>query len=170
MSLSLKDLWSKVSMRREKRKRDRAQTPRGWGCKMQEEASETIDMWPFNLTTNSIQFWEYIVMIKIMDWKLASYIDGYIILKKPFRGKFFDRNTRPPYLPLLRNLYADQEATVRTWHGTMDWFQIGKEVHQGCILSPSLFNFSTGYIMKNARLDEAPAGIQIARRNINNLR
>ena len=85
-------------------------------------------------------------------------------------GKFFDRNTRPPYLPLLRNLYADQEATVRTWHGTMDWFQIGKEVHQGCILSPSLFNFSTGYIMKNARLDEAPAGIQIARRNINNLR
>ena len=71
---------------------------------------------------------------------------------------------------LLRNLYAGQEATVRTWHGTMDWFQIGKEVHQGCILSPSLFNFSTGYIMKNARLDEAPAGIQIARRNINNLR
>ena len=88
MSLSLKGLWSKVSMRREKRKGDRAQNPRGWGCKMQEEASETIDMWPFNLTTNSIQFWEYIVMIKIMDWKLVSYIDGYIILKNPFRGKF----------------------------------------------------------------------------------
>ena len=88
MSLSLKGLWSKVSMRREKRKGDTAQNPRGWGCKMQEEASETIDMRPFNLTTKSIQFWEYIVMIKIMDWKLVSYIDGYIILKDPFGGKF----------------------------------------------------------------------------------
>ena len=71
---------------------------------------------------------------------------------------------------LLRNLYAGQEATVRTGHGTTDWFQIGKEVHQGCILSPYLFNLYAEYIMRNARLDEAQAGIKIARRNINNLR
>ena len=71
---------------------------------------------------------------------------------------------------LLRNLYAGQEATVRTGHGTTDWFQIGKEVRQGCILSPCLFNFYAEYIMWNARLDEAQAGIKIARRNINNLR
>ena len=70
---------------------------------------------------------------------------------------------------LLRNLYAGQEATVRTGHGTIDWFQIGKEVHQGCILSSSLFNFYAEYIMRNARLDEAQAGIKIAGRNINNL-
>ena len=71
---------------------------------------------------------------------------------------------------LLRNLNADQEATVRTGHGTIDWFQIGKGVRQGCILSPCLFNFYAEYIMKNAGLDEAQAGIQIAGRNINNLR
>ena len=70
---------------------------------------------------------------------------------------------------LLRNLYADQKATVRTGHGTTDWFQIGKEVHQGCILSPCLFNLCAGYIMRNAGLDEAQAGIKIAGRNINNL-
>ena len=71
---------------------------------------------------------------------------------------------------LLRNLYAGQEATVRTGHGTTDWFQIGKGVHQGCILSPCLFNFYAQYIMRNAGLDEAQAGIKIAGRNINNLR
>ena len=70
---------------------------------------------------------------------------------------------------LLRNLYAGQEATVRTGHGT-DWFQTGKGVRQGCILSPCLFNFYTEYIMWNARLDEAQARIKIARRNINNPR
>ena len=70
---------------------------------------------------------------------------------------------------LLRNLYAGQEATVRTGHGTKDWFQIGKEVRQSCILSPWLFNLYAEYIMKNAGLDEAQAGIKIARRNINNL-
>ena len=70
----------------------------------------------------------------------------------------------------LRNLYAGQEATVRTGHGTTDWFQIGKEVHQGCILSPCLFNLYTECIMRNARLDEAQAEIKIAARNINNLR
>ena len=71
---------------------------------------------------------------------------------------------------LLRNLYADQEATVRTGHGTTDWFQIGKGVCQGCILSPCLFNFYAEYIMRNTGLDEAQAGIKIAGRNINNLR
>ena len=71
---------------------------------------------------------------------------------------------------LLRNLYAGQEETVRTGHGTTDWFQIGKGVRQGCILSPRLFNLYAEYIMQNARLDEAQAGIKIARRNINNLR
>ena len=71
---------------------------------------------------------------------------------------------------LLRNLYAGQEATVRTGHGTTDWFQIGKGVCQGCILSPSLFNLYAEYIMRNAGLEEAQAGIKIAGRNINNLR
>ena len=71
---------------------------------------------------------------------------------------------------LPRNLYAGQEATVRTGHETTDCFQIVKEVHQGCILSPCLFNFYAEYIMRNTGLDEAQAGIQIARRNINNLR
>ena len=71
---------------------------------------------------------------------------------------------------LLRNLYAGQEATVRTGHGTTDWFQIGKGLCQGCILSPCLFNFYAEYIMRNAGLEEAQAGIETARRNINNLR
>ena len=71
---------------------------------------------------------------------------------------------------LLRNLYAGQEAMVRTGHGTTDWFQIGKGVHQGCVLSPCLFNLFEEYIMRNARLDKAQAGIKIAGRNINNLR
>ena len=71
---------------------------------------------------------------------------------------------------LLRNLYAGQEETVRTGHGTTDWFQIGKGVRQGCILSPRLFNLYAEYIMQNARLDEAQAEIKIARRNISNLR
>ena len=67
-------------------------------------------------------------------------------------------------------MYAGQEAAVRTGHGTIDWFQIEKEVRQGCILSPCLFNFYAEYIMRNARLEEAQAGIKISRRNINNLR
>ena len=71
---------------------------------------------------------------------------------------------------LLRNLYAGQEATVRIGHGTADWFQIGKGVHQGCILSLCLFNFYAEYIMRNARLDEAQARIKIAGRNVNSLR
>ena len=71
---------------------------------------------------------------------------------------------------LLRNLYAGQEATVRTRHGTMDWFQIGKGVCRGCILSPSLFNLYAEYIMRNAGLDEVEAGMKISGRTINNLR
>ena len=70
----------------------------------------------------------------------------------------------------LRNLYADQQAAFRTGHGTTDWFQIGKRECQGCILSPYLFNLHAEYIMQNARLDEAQAGIKISRRNISNLR
>ena len=70
----------------------------------------------------------------------------------------------------LRNLYVGQEATVRTGHGTTDWFQIGKGVHQGCILSPCLFNLYVEYIMRNVGLEKAQAGIKIARRNINNHR
>ena len=80
-----------------------------------------------------------------------------------------DGNTRPPDC-LLRNLYLGQEATVRTGHGTTDWFQIGKGVRQGCILQPCLFNLYAEYIMTNPGLDETPAGIKIAGKNINNLR
>ena len=80
-----------------------------------------------------------------------------------------DGNTRPSSC-LLRNLYADQEATIRTGDGTTDWFQIGKEVHQGCILSACLFNFYAECIMRNDGLEEAQAGITTAQRNINNLR
>ena len=80
-----------------------------------------------------------------------------------------DGNTRPPDLP-LENLYAGQEATVRTGHGTTGWFQIGKGVRQCCLLSPCLFILYAEYIMRNAGLEEAQAGIKIARRNINNLR
>ena len=77
----------------------------------------------------------------------------------------------PDHLTCLPgNLYADQKATVRTGHGTTDWFHIGKGVRQGCILSPCLFNLDAEYILQNAGLDEAQAGIKIARRNINTLR
>ena len=82
------------------------------------------------------------------------------------------KDTRVPdhFTCLLRNLYAGQEATVRTRHGTMDWFKIGKGLHQDCIPSPCLFNLSTEYIMRKASLDELQAVIRITRRNINNLR
>ena len=82
-----------------------------------------------------------------------------------------EKEDEPDHLTcLLRNLYAGQETIVRTAHGTTDWFQIGKGVRQGCILSPCLFNLYAEYIMRNAGLDEAQAGIKIARRNINNLK
>ena len=80
-----------------------------------------------------------------------------------------DENTRPPDLPLEKPI-CSQETTVRTGHGTTDWFQIGKGVRQGCILSPCLFNLYAVYIRRNTGLEEAQAGIKIARRNINNLR
>ena len=86
-------------------------------------------------------------------------------------GKILKEMGIPDHLTcLLRNPYAGQEATVRIGHGTTDWFQIGKGVRQGCILSPCLFNFYAEYIMRNAGLEETQAGIKIARRNINNLR
>ena len=89
--------------------------------------------------------------------------------KKPW--KILKQMGIPEHLTcLLRNLYAGQEATVRTAHGTTDWFQIGKGIHQGCILSPCLFNFYAEYIMRSAGLDEVQAGIKIAGRNIKNLR
>ena len=81
-----------------------------------------------------------------------------------------DGNTRQGIPCLLRNMYAVQEATVRTGHETTDWFQTGKGVNQGCILLPCLFNFYAEYIMRNAGLDESEAGIKIARRNISNFR
>ena len=83
-------------------------------------------------------------------------------------NSYRDGNTRPPYLP-PENLYAGHEAKIRTGHG-IDWFQIRKGVFHGCILSPCLFNLHAEYIMRNAGLDEAQAGIKIAGRNINNLR
>ena len=85
-------------------------------------------------------------------------------------GKFWKRWEYQTTWPAFRNLYAGQEATVRTGHGTTDWFQIGKGVHQGCILSVCLLNSYAEHILWNARLDEAQAGIKIARRNTNNLR
>ena len=86
-------------------------------------------------------------------------------------GKILQEMGIPDHLArLLRNLYAGQKATVRTGHGTTDWFQIGKGASQGCILSPCLFNLYAEYIMRNGGLEEAQAGIKIARRNINNLR
>ena len=86
-------------------------------------------------------------------------------------GNFFQEIGIPDHLTcILRTPFADQETTVRTRHGKMDWIQIGKGVHQGCILSPCLFNLYAEYIMRNAGLQEAQAGIKIAGRNINNLR
>ena len=102
-----------------------------------------------------------------------------LTMPKPLTVEYSDNRLRkilkemgiPDHLPyLLRNLYAGQEATVRTGHGTADWFQIQEGVRQGCILSPCLFNLYAEYIMWKARLDEAQAGIKIAGRNIRNLR
>ena len=84
--------------------------------------------------------------------------------------KFLEMGIPDHLICLLRNLYAGQEATVRTRHGTTDWFKIRKGAHQGCILSPCLFNFYAEYTIQNAWLDESQAGIKISRRNINNLR
>ena len=97
--------------------------------------------------------------------KALDFVDHYKL------WKIFKEMGIPDHLTcFLRNLYAVQEATIGTGHGTTDWFQIGKGVCQGCILSPCLFNLNAQYIMRNAGLDEAQAGIKIAGRNINNLR
>ena len=106
---------------------------------------------------------------------IVRYADDTTIIAEEWRTKQpFDESERggiPDHLTCLwSNLYADQEAAVRTGCGTTDWFWIRKGVLQGCILSPCLFNLHAEYIMRNARLDEAQAGIQIARKNINNLR
>ena len=105
------------------------------------------------------------------------YISALLTMPKPLivwitrNWKILQEMGIPDHLTcLLRNLYANQEATVRTGHGTTDWFQTGKGICQGCILSPCLFNLYAEYIMRNAGLEEAQAGIKIARRNINNLR
>ena len=85
-------------------------------------------------------------------------------------GKFLEMGLPDHLTCLLRNLYAGQEATVRTRHGTTDWFKIGRGVYKDCIMSPCLFNLNAEYIMPNARLDEAQAGIKIAKKDINNFR
>ena len=106
-------------------------------------------------------------MLKILQARLQQYINFELPdVKAGFRK---ERGTRD-HTHLLRSLYAGQEATVRTGHGTTDWFQIGKGICQSCILSPCLFNLYAEYIIQNAGLDEAQAGIKISRRNINNLR
>ena len=100
-----------------------------------------------------------------------DYAKGFDYVDHNILWKILKKMEAPDHLIcLLRNLYAGQEATVKTGHGTTDWFQIGKGVCQDCILSPCLFNLYSGYIMRNAGLEETQAGIKIARRNINNLR
>ena len=115
----------------------------------------SLNTWDLTGCTHWVQFlvWRTVVDGKQKLWKILKEIGI------------------PDHLTsLLRNLYADQEATVRTGHRIMDWFQIGKKVCQGCVLSPCLFSLYAEYIMRNARLDEAQAGIKISRRNISNLR
>ena len=127
--------------------------------------------WLFNLyaesVTSNARLDEAQTEIKIAERNTNNlrYADDTTLMENSER----DGNTRPPNLP-LRNLYAGQEATVRTGHGTTDWFQIGKGVRQGCILSPCLFNLYAEYIMRNGGLEETQAGIKIAGRNLNHLR
>ena len=130
-------------------------------------AGEEIEIWGSNLfTVTPRQTWNSNPGCLTQPVPLNN-----IILSQCSSRKFNKEMGKPDHLTcLLRNLFVGQEATVRTGHGTMDWFQIGKGVHQSCILSPCLFNFYAEYIMRNAGLDEAQAGIKIARRNINNLR
>ena len=108
---------------------------------------------------------------KNTDFRFIDYAKAFDCVHHNKLWKILKEMGTPDHLTcLLRNLYADQEATVRVGHGTTDWFQIGKGVHQGCILSPCLFNLYAEYIMRNAGLEETQAGIKIAGRNINNLR
>ena len=115
--------------------------------------------------------------LKKQESSRKTFTSGLLTMTKPLTvyhnklWKILQEMGIPGHLScILRNLYAGQEATVRTGHGTTDWFQIGKGVYQGCILSPCLFNLYAEYIVKNAGLDEAQARIKIARRNINKLR
>ena len=129
---------------------------------------------------NASHPWDYrIYDFRLSSFKRDSFARGHsksatVLKTMAFTsdlGEILKETGIPDHLTcLLRNLYAGQEATVRTGHGTTDWFQIGKRVRQGCILWPCLFNFYAEYIMRNTGLEEAQAGIKIARRNINNLR
>ena len=125
-----------------------------------------------------IKLLTYAGSLKKQESSRKTYISALLTMPKPLTvwitancKKFFKSWEYQTHLTcLLIRLYASQEAAVRTGHGTTDWFQIGNGVHQGCILSPCLFNFYAEYIMRNAGLEEAQAGIKIAGRNINNLR
>ena len=129
--------------------------------------------WPYFL---NVEFYaSYFTLLfqfhKDIYFCFIDYVKGFNCVDHNNLWKILKEMRIPDYLTcLLRNLYAGQEATVRTGHQTTDWFQIGKGVCQGCILSPCLFNFYAEYIMWNAGLEEAQVGIKIARRNINNLR
>ena len=108
---------------------------------------------------------------KNIDFCFIDYAKAFDYVDHNKLRKILQEMGMPDHLTcLLRKLYEDQEATVRTGHGKTDWFQIGKGVRQGCILSPCLLNFYAEYIMRNAGLEETQAGLKIARRNINNLR
>jgi hypothetical protein len=119
-----------------------------------------------------VQLNHYAVHLKLTHYKSTiDYAKAFDCVEHNKLWKILKEMGIPDHLTcLLRNLYAGQEATVRTGHETTDWFQIGKGVCQGCILSPCLYNLYAQYIMRKARLEETQAGIKIARRNINNLR
>ena len=124
-----------------------------------------IKTWYSQITEKGREFQKNIYFCFIDYAKAFDYVDHNKL------WKILEEMGIPDHLTyLLRNLYVGQEATVRTGHGTIDWFQIGKGVHQGCILSHCLLNFYVEYIMRNAVLEEAQAGIKMAGRNINNLR
>ena len=112
-------------------------------------------------------FYNKILQIRLIN---EYYIFQHLTARKELWKILKEMGTPDHLTCLLRNLYAGQETTIRIGHGKTDWFQIGKRVHQGCILSPCLFNLYAEYIMRNTGLEEAQAGIKIAGRNINNLR
>uniref|UniRef100_A0A8C0A4T3 RNA-directed DNA polymerase n=1 Tax=Bos mutus grunniens TaxID=30521 RepID=A0A8C0A4T3_BOSMU len=150
---------------------------------LQHHSSKTSVLWcsafftvqpshPYMTTGKTIALTRWTFVGKVMSL-LFNMLSGWSFPSKDHNKlwKILKEMGIPDHLTcLLRNLYAGQEATVRTGHGTTDWFQIGKGVRQGCILSPCLFNLDADYIMRNAGLEEAQAGIKIAGRNINNLR
>ena len=131
-----------------------------------EKAEEAEIKFPTSIGSSEKQEFQRDIYFCFIDCDKAFYCVDYNKLWKTLKEIGI-----PGHLThLLRNLYAGQEATVRTGHGLTDWFQIGKGVHQGCMLTPCFFNLYTEYIMRNAGLDEAQAGIKIVGRNINNLR